>query len=236
MGRSWSRPTTWLFVPLGLMAGLTTAFVVFRPIQVVPRIATGPNYQLVDQNGETVGPQELSGNLVLYGFGYTSDLTGGIDQTLSDMRAFQAQVSSIESPVSLVLILFDDARDTVEQRQEFAAAHHLDLTNWRLLGGSAEELKLTIGQGFGIYYEAVPLDTLPVSVSIPQPEGDEYGYLQAERYVLVDAANIIRSEYRPPLNMETAIRDANLIIREQNSTGARHTLNEAAHLFLCYPK
>lgn len=218
------------------MVGLTTAFVVFRPVQVVPRIAKGPDYQLVDQNGEAVGPQELSGSLVLYGFGYTSDLTGGIDQTLADMRAFQAQVSSVESPVSLVLILFDDIRDTVEQRQEFAVAHHLDLINWRLLGGSANELKRTIGQGFGIYYEAVPLEKLPVSISLPQPEGNEYGYLQAERYVLVDATNIIRAEYRPPLAIDTAIRDVNLIIREQNSTGAGHTLNEAAHLFLCYPK
>jgi len=219
------------------MAGLTIAFVVFRPVQVVPRIVAGPEYQLVDQDGGGASSHQLAGSIVLYGFGYTYDSTDGIEQTIDDMRAFQAQTSSIEAPIALALILFDDARDTVARRQEFAASRHLDLTNWLLLSGPPDELKRTIGQGFGIYYEAVPLENLSETTAESLSESsNDYGYLQAERYVLVDSANIIRAEYRPPLSMETAIRDVNLIIREQNSTGAEHTLNEAAHLFLCYPK
>jgi protein SCO1/2 len=216
---------------------LTTAFVVFRPVQVVPRIAAGPEYRLSDQNGEVVGSKQLAGSIVLYGFGYTYDPTGGIDQTVEDMRAFQAQVVSSESPIRIALILFDDVRDTAPRRQEFAESHALDLTVWLLLSGPSDELKRTIGQGFGIYYEAVPIEDLPGADSLsPESASNEYGYLQAERYVLVDAANLIRAEYRPPLPLDTAIRDVNLIIREQNSTGAQHTLNEAAHLFLCYPR
>jgi protein SCO1/2 len=219
------------------MVGLTTAFVVFRPVQVVPRIAAGPDYQLIDQRGEAVGSQKLAGSIVLYGFGYTYDATGGIEQTIEDMRAFQAQAASIEAPIQITLILFDDVRDTVTRRQEFAAFHQLDLATWLLLSGPPDELKRTIGQGFGVYYEAVPLEDLPDAASLLSTDGiNEYGYLQAERYVLVDTANIIRAEYRPPFPMDTAIRDVNLIIREKNSTGAQHTLNEAAHLFLCYPK
>lgn len=237
MTRFWGKPASWLFVPLGLMAGLTTAFVVFRPVQVVPRIAAGPEYQLIDQYDKAISSQELSGSIVLYGFGYTYDPTGGIDQTVEDMSAFQAQLSSGESPVKVVLILFDNVRDTAERRQEFAASHNLDLAYWLLLSGPPDELKRTIGQGFGIYYEDVPTEDLPGSDSVTPASGsNDYGYLQAERYILVDAENMIRAEYRPPLSMDTAIRDVNLIIREQNSTGAQHALNEAAHLFLCYPR
>ena len=123
MNRSWTIPARWLFVPLGLLAGLTTAFVVFRPVQVVPRIAAGPEYQLNDQNGEAVGSKQLAGSIVLYGFGYTYDPTGGIDRTLEDMGAFQEQFSASEFSIEVVLILFDDVRDTAARRQEFAESH-----------------------------------------------------------------------------------------------------------------
>jgi hypothetical protein len=53
--------------------------------------------------------------------------------------------------------------------------------------------------------------------------------------VLVDDLNVIRAEYRAPLDLERLMRDIRLIIREKDSAGAERALNEAAHLFLCYP-
>lgn len=233
------RPLSWLLAAVGVLLVATMGFAIFRPIKVIPRIAEGPSYELTDQNGQLITQQTFAGKIVLYGFGYTYDPTQILDRTVADMQSVQAEARSrnIEADIALALVLFDNQRDTPERRREFAAERGLDLTNWVLLGGDGEALKRMIGQGFGIYYEAVPLEELASSESLNignAPPGS-YGYLQAERYVLVDDINVIRAEYRAPLDLERLVRDILLIIREKNSVGAERTLNEAAHLFLCYP-
>lgn len=228
------KPLNWALIAAGLMLAAMTGFVVFQPVQVIPRLAYGPEYNLIDQNGQPYTEETVANQIVLYGFGYTHDPTETIRQTVDDMRGFQAQTEAedFESEISLALILFDDQRDTVEARRQFAEDYQLDLSNWYLLSGEADELKLIIGKGFGIYYEPVPLaDILDGAAG-----SDDYGYLQAERYVLLDERNILRAEYRAPLDMERAMRDIRYIIKEKNSTGVERGLNEAAHLFLCYPQ
>ncbi|HEC22056.1 MAG TPA: SCO family protein [Chloroflexi bacterium] len=245
MAQFLSRPLNWLFLALGALVAAMTAFVVFQPVQVIPRLAYGPEYELIDQNGQPFTDRDFQGRIVLYGFGYTSDPTDIIIQTLTDMQDFQRRIKAEEfdTQVALALILFDNQRDTPERRQAFAGEHGLDLSNWVLLSGDAQSLKRVIGQGFGVYYEAVPLADLlesrsewlreDVSVEVTP---DAYGFLQAQRYILVDERNIIRAEYRAPLDVELAMRDIRYIIREKNSKGVSRALNEAAHLFLCYPQ
>jgi protein SCO1/2 len=238
------NPLHWLFIALGLVVIGMTAFVVFQPVQVVPRLAYGPEYGLEDQAGRTVTAETLEGSITLFGFGYTSDPTDTLHQTLSDLAAFRQALLSdgTAADVRLALILFDPQRDTLARRQALAASHEVDQQEWLLLSGEENLLKQIIGQGFGVYYEAAPLPELAASrtdISPAELEAagpDAYGYLQAQRYILVDGQNVIRADYRAPLDLETALRDIRLIIREQNSTGAARVLNEAAHLFLCYPE
>jgi len=232
-----SRPASWAAIPLGLLLGMTAAFAIFQPVKVVPRIALGPTFELVDQNGYPFTDQTYTGRVTLYGFGYLSDPTGTLEQTLSDMQAFQsrARAEGLAGETALALILFDERQDTVTARKAFAQEHGLVLENWSLVSGDAQTLKRVIGQGFGVYYEAVPLADLPGGPY----EGrgtDDYGYLQAQRYVLVDERNLIRTEYRSPLDLDLILRDVRLILRERDSVGAARALNEAAHLFMCYPR
>lgn len=243
IGSLLTKPLHGLFAALALIVLAMTAFVIFQPVQVVPRLASGPEYALFDQQGRPVDSSRLAGQIVLFGFGYTHDPTGAIDRTLEDMRRVGEWVAEegLQADVTLALILYDGRRDTVEQRQRFAAEHGLDQDNWLLLGGQQAELKRVIGQGFGVYYEAVPLADLAASqpelaaqLSGP-PSSDDYGYLQAQRYILVDERNIIRAEYRAPLDLDRITRDVRLIVREKDASGAGRILNEVAHLFLCYP-
>lgn len=242
MGDFWRRPLNWIFIIAGLLLAATVGFVVFQPVQVIPRIAYGPEYLLVDQNGEPITEESLAGNIVLFGFGYTSDPTDRLDRTLADMQDFEEAIAEadVEGSVKLGLILYDDQRDTLERRQAFATERKLG-ANWLLIGGDATALKQTVGQGFGIYFEAVPMSELAQSEPQLAEEGvtfspEEVGYVQAERFILIDERNIIRAEYRMPLDIEMAVRDVRYIIREKNSNGAAKALNEAAHLFLCYPQ
>jgi cytochrome oxidase Cu insertion factor (SCO1/SenC/PrrC family) len=242
MGDFWHRPLNWIFTAAGTLLVATVAFVVFQPVQVIPRIAYGPTYNLVDQYGEPITEASLAGNIVLFGFGYTSDPTDRLDRTMADMHAFEQAVAGadLEGSVKLGLILYDHVRDTLEKRQSFAVEQGLD-ANWLLIGGDPVALKQTVGQGFGIYYEAVPMiDLVENEPALAEANftfsPDDVGYLQAERFVLIDERNIIRAEYRMPLDVEMALRDVRYIIREKNATGAGKALNEAAHLFLCYPQ
>ena len=228
------KPFNWFMITAGILIVGMTAFVVFQPVTVVPRIAYGPEYELIDQDGSLFTEQSLAGSITLIGFGYSNDQTGTIEQTIEDMRRYESIVRSQgELDLHLVLIMFDARNDTPERVRSFAQEHSLDPALWTLVTGSEEALKRTIGQGFGVYYESVPLQDL-IEAPVDAPD-DAVGYLQAQRYFLVDGENFIRAEYRPPLETDILVRDIQLIIREESSEGAARVVNEAAHLFLCYP-
>lgn len=243
MPKLFSSPLGWLFTGLGVLIVAMTAFVVFQPVKVVPRLGEGPDYALVDQQGAPVTPARMEGKFVLLGFGYLHDPTGALEETVADLRRVEAALAGDElaEDVVLALVLFDPARDTLEARQAFAAAQGLTGDQWLVVSGEEASLKRMIGQGFGIYYEPVPMADLiarqpELADRLEGPPADEdYGYLQAERLMLVDERNLIRGEYRMPLDVETALRDLRLMDRERNSSGASRAVNEAAHLFLCYP-
>ncbi len=242
MAAFFTKPLGWLFGGLGLLVAAMTAFAVFQPVKVVPRLADAPQMRLTDQRGQPVSNETLAGQIVLFGFGTSYDPTGALDETLAEMEGFRARAEAegLGEDVRLALILFDDQRDTVERRRQLAAERGLG-DGWLLLGGEADELKRVIGQGFGVYYEAVPLadllDSQPgLAAQLDGPPAPgETAFLQAQRYVLVDERSIIRAEYRAPLNLDLLLRDVRLIARERASTGAGRVVNEAAHLFLCYP-
>jgi protein SCO1/2 len=227
-------PLRWVYITLGILFGGILAFAIFQPVKVVPRGAQAPQFELEGLAGEKVTPQTFAGDYVLYGFAYTADPTGALQTILAEMQAFydQAQQANPGIALRLALVLFDEQRDTLERRQAFAASQGLAPAQWSVLGGTADALKYMIGYGFGIYYEQVPIDELAPDI---QPVQGNYGYLQAQRYILVDSTHTIRAEYRIPLNMEVAMRDMRLLVREANSRGAARLVNESAHLLMCYP-
>lgn len=213
------------------------AFAIFQPVKVVPRRAFGPEYVLQALDGTSFTQDHVAGSLVLYGFGYTHDPTGYTESVIDAMESYREAALAVQPdfPLKLALVLFDAQRDTLEARRAYAEAHGLTDPEWVVLGGDAEALKWMIGYGFGLYYEPVPLAEL---LDEPPADGppEEYGYLQAERLVLVDWANIVRAEYRLPLDPAITLRDVRLLERERTSSGAARAVNEAAHLLMCYPK
>lgn len=229
-----SKPLNILYTVTGLFFLATAAFAYFKPVKVVQRIAYVDSFLLEDNTGSWVSDQDLRGRMILFGFGYINDPTEDLDRTLDDLRAYEqmAEANSPSIEVETALVLFDDQRDTLTERQAFADANGID--HWLILGGDEEALKLLIGYNFGIYYEKLPLsdllDTVPGTAS-----PDEYGYIRTYRYVLLDEDGIIRGEYREPLDIQIAERDFLLMERERQSTGARRVLNEAAHTLNCYP-
>jgi protein SCO1/2 len=200
------------------------AFVVFQPVQVLPRVRLAPGFTLTDQSGERLTSEDLRGKFVLYSFTYTScpPPCGGVDTT---MQAVQNRLDEIElygNQVAFVTISVDPERDT----PEVLAKHAADLgagDNWRFATTDNQgALKDIIGGGFRMFYE-------------PQDDGT---FILDPGFVLVDGYGIIRNEYRYQTvtpDVDRIVRHIGVIAEEvEKSTGAATLAYEAAHLFLCY--
>jgi len=200
------------------------AFVIFQPVQVLPRVRLAPGFILTDQSGRRLTSEDVRGKFALYSFTYTNcpPPCGGIDAT---MQAVQNQLDEIElygNEVEFVTISVDPERDTPET----LARHAADLgagPTWRFATTENQNaLKDIVGGGFRTFYE----------------QQDDGTFLLDPGIVLVDGYGIIRNEYR----YETVSPDVDRIVRHigilaeevEKSTGAARLAYEAAHLFLCY--
>jgi protein SCO1/2 len=200
-----------------------TAFAVFQPIQVLPRISLGPGFAFVDQNGERLTNEDLRGKFVIYTFGYTH-CDAACPDTGPAMREIQELIAGLDTqgvPVEFVTIFFDPERDTPARLQAYAERIGADTEDWHLVTGDPVRLKNVIGGGFSTYYE--------------QQEDGEIRFDPA--FVLVDGWGIIRAKYKTASpDLAIVERDIGLLVNElNNSEGAARFAYEAAHLFLCYP-
>jgi protein SCO1/2 len=200
------------------------AFVIFQPVQVLPRVRLAPGFTLTDQSGERVTSEDLRGKFVLYSFTYTScpPPCGDIDATIQAVRGRLNEVELYGNEVAFVTISVDPERDTPEALARHAADVGADAT-WRFATtDNLGALKDIVGGGFHTFYD----------------QQDDGTFVLDPAFVLVDGYGIIRNEYR----YQTVAPDVDRIVRHigvlaeevEKSTGAATLAYEAAHLFLCY--
>lgn len=212
----------------GLLAAAVTAtlaFAVFRPLQVLPRVALAPGLALTDQDGRPISSEDLRGELVLYTFSASRCASACEPMTalLRDVQRRLEDAGQAAGPaVRLVTISVDPGRDTPAILAEMAAQAGADPGRWRFATASPNLLKQAVGAGFEVFYG--PLDGGGVQVD--------------PLLALVDGWGILRAEYRTAApDLELVMRDIGLVAAEaRNSTGLAHLAYEAAHLFLCYPR
>jgi protein SCO1/2 len=199
------------------------AFVVFQPVQVLPRVRLAPGFTLIDHNGERLTSEDLRGSFVLYGFTYASCPDCG--HTDATMRAVLERLDEVElhgNQVEFVTISIDPDRDTPQALADYASEVGAGGT-WRFATTHDQAaLKDIVGGGFRTFYE----------------KRDDGTFMLDPGFVLVDGRGIIRNEYR----YQTVSPDVDRIVRHlgvlaeevEKSTGAAILAYEAAHLFLCY--
>ena len=200
------------------------AFVVFQPVQVLPRMRLAPGFTLTDQSGERLTSEDLRGKFVLYSFTYTNcpPPCGDVDATMQAIQNRLPEVELYGNQVEFVTISIDPERDTPET----LAAHAADLgagPNWRFATtDNRGALKDIVGGGFRTFYE----------------QQDDGTFILDPGFVLVDGYGIIRNEYRYKTvspDVDRIVRHLGVISEEvEKSTGATTLAYEAAHLFLCY--
>jgi len=217
------KPLYVLYGVVGATVLSLSAFAIFQPIKVLPRMNLAPALTLVDQSWALLTNEDMRGKIALYNFTYTRCVSP-CPPTTDVMRTLQAQLNQFDSQgyaVRLVTISFDE-RDSTQDLQRLAQQVNADTTRWKFATGEKEKLKYALGGGFNLYYAAAP----------------DGGITFDPLFVLVDGWGIVRAEYRTASPaIERILRDVQLVIGEaRNSVGAGRYAYEAAHLFLCYPK
>lgn len=219
-----TRPSLRLwFALLILPVAAVMAFVIFRPIQVLPRIALAPGYSFTDQDGARVTSEDMRGSLTLYTFSYSRCQADCADPSryFASIQDDVAQLDTGGIPVRFVTISFDPAVDTPAVLTEYARRLEADPGQWRFITGDPDQLKNVIGNGFRVYYNR-------------EADGT---YTFDNSFALVDGWGILRATYRGAPDPAIVQRDIGLILTEAaNSTGVNRFAYEAAHLFLCYPR
>lgn len=218
------RRSVWVRIAVAfasVLALATASFAVLQPVQVLPRLQPIPPFSLVDASGQTVKATDLAGSLAVVGFLAASDPTA--PKVVRQLREFEQGLPRVGLPVRLVLITVDPERDTPEVLREFARDHGIAPGTWHILTGTVENVKLTVGSGFGVYFA-------------PDPQGGRTP-LYDRVLIIVDENGVMRGRYpSTDLEQERLSNHVALLRKESASSGAARVAYEAAHLFMCFPQ
>ncbi len=221
------------------LAVLALLFMIVKPVKVLPRLTQAPTYTLQDQNGEPFSDDNLRGKIVLYDFIYTScttvcpAMTGQMLQVQQEL----AERGWLGDDVVLVSITFDPERDTPERLREYVAQMQVSPEGWYWLTGDLMTIKQLVGGEFGVYFEKAPLDEAAAEAAglTPEERADNYDFIHASVFVLVDENGQIRAEYHELIDVDQILRDIELAVREKNAQGIGRLVRQAAHLVKAYP-
>jgi protein SCO1/2 len=122
---------------------------------VLPGPSVLPEFSLLDQHGQSIGPEDFQGHwsLVFFGFTHCPDICPTTLQVLATARQ-QLKEQGVERLPQIVLVSVDPERDTPKimgQYVDYFGDGNLGIT------GDIEELKKLTG-ALGIYFEKSPLD------------------------------------------------------------------------------
>ena len=110
-------------------------------------------FQMTDHEGNTVGPETLSGraSLIFFGFTYCPDVC---PTTLSDISGWLDALGGEAENLNVVFITVDPDRDTVETMAEYVGYFHPAIRGWT----GAEEQISRAAEGFRATYAKVPTE------------------------------------------------------------------------------
>ncbi len=215
-----------VYATFGLLLALTAAFVIYKPIKVLPRVRLAPGFILTNQDGETMNNEQFRGKITLYNFTYTRCQPPKCRQFDTIMKEVQDRMSEVETygtPVEFVTITFDPEHDTPKVLKAYAEDIGADTSTWHFLtSDDPQQIRRVVGTGFQVYYKE-------------RGPGD-FEFIPT--IIMVDGWGIVRGIY----NGRIYVADADRILNHFNviaseaafSKGANKLGYSAAHLFLCY--
>lgn len=116
-----------------------------------PLALSGMDFDLIDHEGNDVGPYTLLGqpSLVFFGFTYCPDVC---PTTLADISGWLDELGDDASRLNTIFITVDPERDTVVAMDEYVGYFHEAIRGW---AGPLPEIEKAVS-GFRASFEKVP--------------------------------------------------------------------------------
>jgi protein SCO1/2 len=165
-----------------VLACLVVSLLIYQKVQSsnaytdeLPELGQCPEFELINQDGQTFTSQDLLGKVNVINFMFTT--CQGLCPTLNKEMEGLAQHFSRVEIFSLLSISVDPENDTPEQLKAWAVKHKIDEKKWNLVTGPRADIKNLLTDG--------------LKVGLPdQPQA------HSDRFVLLDKNNEIRGYYR----------------------------------------
>lgn len=148
-------------------------------LQHVKKYHTVADFSFTNQNGETVTQQDYEGKIYVADFFFTTCLT--ICPIMTD-HMVQIQQELREDPMVMLLShTVTPEIDSVPRLKKYALDKGVDDTKWNLVTGAKKDI-----------YRMARKSYLAVK---DLPDGQEYGMMHTENFILVDTKRRIRGAY-----------------------------------------
>ncbi len=118
-----------------------------------PMALSAMEFDLLDHEGNEVGPDALIGrpSMVFFGFTYCPDVC---PTTLADISGWLDELGEQAGGMNVAFITVDPERDTVEAMENYVSNFHPSIRGWT---GPEEEIARAVA-GFRASYEKVPTE------------------------------------------------------------------------------
>lgn len=159
----------------------------------LPQWGTLPDFRLMDQQGKAFGLKELSGQVWVADFIFTS-CAGTCPMLTQRMKRVQEAIAEMgEQGAGYRIISFsvDPERDTPERLAQYARDFDARPEHWSFLTGPMDQVSQTVVQGFKI-----AMGKVPGAGDQAAPKAAEvFEIVHGEKFVLVDRQGVIRGYY-----------------------------------------
>lgn len=147
----------------------------------LPVITQVPEFELISENGQRFGSNDLKGRIYLANFAF-SRCPSVCPKMMGDLEKIQKRIRGTGKKVAIVTFTVDPEYDNETVLFDLARKHHANPHVWTFLTGSDKEAMFKLYRdGFKVGVEHNPKDMFDIAHS--------------EKIVLVDAANRVRGYY-----------------------------------------
>lgn len=181
----WLRKHIWtigIVMGLGFVTG--SHFLLQQRPEPPPVLLELPDFELVDQNGQAFGPEQMRGKVWVVGFVFTrcQSVCPAISQSMLHFHEQYIAASKIDDEVHMLTVSVDPEYDTPEVLAQYAKELGADLDSWTFVTGDKQAVTDFVVGGF----------KLAVGDKVEEAEPGVFDIAHSTKLALVDRHGGVR--------------------------------------------
>ena len=137
-----------------LMGFIVLGIILLSPYRAAPGkkalaiIKKAPDFELLNQDNETISSDQLIGKVKVMSFIYTScEMPNMCPRTTKNFRRLQESLGEeLGGRTVFLLVSFDPGRDTLGMLKKYGELYGADFSNWHFLGGDGHVIEKVLDE------------------------------------------------------------------------------------------